>query len=214
MILRRGIVLALLLGVASGCVTQEPLLLLPAAPNVHTVPEPELDTRVQVDPDSGRMLRQWQVLLQPSGRSVKHGFERGWYRDGTREFERAFVDGAETGMWRSWYANGVLRSEYEWATDERATPMRFWHANSVLSAEGPAVRGRREGHWTYWYESGTKREEGTYRGNARHGEWVVYRENGSVRSRGRYANDHRVGDWQHPPDPHQEVGAPAADADQ
>lgn len=186
--------------VTPACLSNEPIR-APRAPVISSS-APELDTRVRVDRETGVMVRQWQVLRHPDGRTEKHGFERGWYADGQPEFERAFTDGEPSGLWRSWHADGILRSEYEWSAGDVATPMRFWHPNGALSAEGLAVRGRREGRWTFWFENGVVSEAGEYRGNVRHGDWTIYRPDGSIRSRGRYANDARVGDWQHPPDPH------------
>lgn len=131
--------------------------------------EPQASVKRSVDPRTGQLLREWSQL--PDG--SKHGRERVWRRDGSREWEKEWDKGEPAGAWRSWYANGQLRSEcfYSGAGVERT--LSFWHENGARRMQGPAIQGVRTGRWRVWFAEGALAEEGEYEQGLRTGLWQV-----------------------------------------
>lgn len=170
----RGAIAILALIVAAGCRGAPPM----PAPR----PEPTGGVRHEVlkrrDPATGRVLREWSVKVLPGERSVLHGRERTWTRDGALEWEREWRDGEPHGAWTRWWRDGVPRSRVEYAGKDVERPMSFWHENGIKAMEGVAKDGVRCGEWTTWREDGSLESRGGYRDSFQHGEWIVYAADG------------------------------------
>ncbi|MCA8981885.1 MAG: hypothetical protein H6831_10020 [Planctomycetes bacterium] len=147
------------------------------------------------NPDTGTRWKEWEVLVYPDGRKVRHGTEFTWYANDQLQQERRFEHGELMGRMRSWYEDGTLRSEYTFGAPGVATAMRFQHPDGSPSAEGEAIRGQRVGHWRYYHPGGALAEEGEYVAGRRGGAWTEYHEDGSLRARGAYADGKKVGTW-------------------
>ena len=166
-------------------------------PGAGPADEAEFRRHRSVDPETGKLIHSWSVLVHPDGRVVKHGREQRFHPDGSLRSEATWRDGAIVGDLRRWYPGGQLRSVTPFDPGGRLGPMRFWHANGDLAAEGTARGGVREGYWRFWYEGGVLREQGGYVNGRRTGLWTQCWPDGSVRATGRYQEDERVGPWQH-----------------
>jgi len=166
------------LAAALACRTEAPRVRAVSVPPTalarygEPVASEETSTRRTLDRESGRVLREWSLL--PDG--SKHGPERVWRRDGTREWEKQWDHGKPAGAWRSWYANGRMRSECFHSGPGVERTMSFWHENGARRMQGPAVDGVRTGRWRVWFADGALAEEGDYSGGLRTGSWQV-REN-------------------------------------
>lgn len=143
----------------------------PTALERYGAPAQQQATRLRqtLDPKTGKVLREWSVL--PSG--SKHGVERVWRADGSREWEKGWSEGRPSGVWRSWYATGQLRSEcfYSGAGVERT--LTHWYENGQRRMQGPAIEGVRTGRWQFWFANGALAEEGDYEQGVRKGDWKV-----------------------------------------
>ena len=164
-------------------------------PEVQQVEQPFTKLERRRNPNTGSRWKEWEVLVYPDGRKVKHGKEFTWHPNDQLQQERFFDHGEVTGRLRTWYDDGTLRSEYTFAGGDRATPMSFWHPDGSLSAEGVAVNGRRVGPWRYYHPGGALAESGPYVDGRREGEWAEYHPDGSLAARGHYARGKKVGEW-------------------
>ena len=149
-----------------------------APPMPAPKPEPTGGVRHEVlkrrDPATGQVLREWSVKVLPGERSVLHGRERTWTRDGALEWDREWRDGEPHGRWTRWWREGVERSRVEYAGKDVEWPMSFWHENGIKAMEGVAKDGVRCGEWTTWREDGSLESRGRYRDSFQDGEWIVY----------------------------------------
>ena len=141
----------------------------------------ELQPRRKLDPQTGRPLREWAVLVYPDRAPQKHGRETVWYPSGAKQWEREYHEGEPRGAWRSWYEDGTPRSEAFFAGAGVETTMTFWHANGVKSLQGPARDGVKCGAWTAWYPSGAVSERGEYVRGMREGTWNAWSLDGAQR---------------------------------
>jgi len=165
-------------------------------PEVQETVEPFTKLERRRNPNTGTRWKEWEVLVYPDGRKLKHGTEFTWHPNDQLEQERFFDHGEVTGRMRTWYNDGTLRSEYTFGTSERATPMRFWHPDGSPSAAGDAINGRRVGPWRYYHPGGALAESGPYVDGRRQGEWTEFHPDGSPAARGTYVNGKKVGQWE------------------
>lgn len=157
---------------------------LPACLTQHAFTPPLREEKLEVVREkdgAGHMVREQMVLRTPGERPVSNGYDKGWYPDGSRRYERAFDHGRPKGTWRTWHPNGQLASETVFAGPEVETPMRFWFDSGVVSAEGPARNGSRCGTWRFLRPDGSLQEEGGFTDSFREGEWVFRDESGTER---------------------------------
>ena len=152
----------------------------------------ELELRRKLDKDTGRVVREWSVLVYGDRPPQKHGRETIWSPAGTKLSEREFVEGEPFGAWRAWYADGTPKSESFFDAGGGDTTMTFWHPNGALSMRGPARNGVRRGEWTVWYANGRIAEQGHFSGSLREGRWIAWSKDGSQRFERRYAKNVRV----------------------
>ncbi len=158
---------------------------------------PTLEHRIRRRGDTRIKLSEWDELVFPDGRRLRHGAERSFHVDGGLKHECHYTRGEPSGLTRSWFANGQLRSRHDYDASGDAAVMEFWHESGAPAGCGPAVDGLREGAWTFWHRNGQVSAEGTYLLNRREGHWKVYYQDGSLEASGRYAQAQRVGVWEH-----------------
>jgi antitoxin component YwqK of YwqJK toxin-antitoxin module len=161
-------------------------------PGWRPPPPGELAVRRKVDKETGRVTREWSMLVFKDRPSQKHGTERTYYPSGRPQWEREYREGKPNGAWRSWYEDGNLRSESYFGDPARETQMSFWHPNGQLSMRGPARNGSRSGTWTFWYANGQKAEEGEFVGSMREGRWIAWTKDGTQRFERFYKKNVRV----------------------
>ena len=148
----------------------------------------------QVDPQSGKVVREWSTIASVDRPTRKHGPETILRKDGTKEWEREWSDGKPSGAWRSWYANGQMRSECFFAGPAEERPMTLWFDNGQRRMQGPAQDGVRGGHWKVWFANGQLAEEGEFVGSRREGEWQAWSEDGQRTFVRVYKRDVRTGE--------------------
>ena len=172
MSIRAHLTLALGLPMLPSCLTQRAFTPPPREENLEVVREKD---------GAGHVVREQMVLRAPGERPVANGYDKGWYPDGARRYERAFDHGQPKGTWRTWHSNGQLASETVFAGPDVETTMRFWFDSGVVSAEGPARNGSRCGTWRFRRPDGSLQEEGGFTDSLREGEWVFHDESGAER---------------------------------
>ena len=192
----RHALLLSLLG-AGGCAGRTPI---PQPPEPESEPGsglPEFVDRTDVDPDTGRVVREWTEYRNGKGPTQRHGREVERWPDGSMRAERVFAFGEPAGHSREWYEGGTLRLDILFAGPDVATVMRFYHPNGRISAEGEGRDSVRTGPWTFYYENGRVSKQGEYAASLRTGEWTLWFPNGGLKSRGVFDRDRRVGTWRH-----------------
>lgn len=170
---RALISLALVVALSPGCRIERDLGRRPDNESRGT-----LEPRRKLDPETGRVTREWSMLVFEDRAPVKHGPERSYHPSGAPSWSREYHEGRPRGVWRSWYEDGTLRSESFLGDPSRETEMSFWHPNGQLSMRGPARDGSRTGTWTFWYANGQKAEEGQFRSSMKEGRWLAWTKDG------------------------------------
>ena len=161
-------------------------------PGARAAPAPRFEQRREHDPETGKLVHEWTVLLAPGQGAIKDGVERIWFPSGAKSWEREFKRGKPIGAWRSWHENGNPRSECFYRGPDADATMSFWHENGKLSAQGPARDGVRRGRWRFWRESGQIAEEGECVSGMREGAWIAWSEDGKSRFERLYKRNVRV----------------------
>jgi hypothetical protein len=184
----------------------------PSAP--RETEAPRLETRTKVDRQTGKLLREWSVLVYVDKPPQKHGVEKMYYSNGKLEWSREFDHGQPHGAWRSWYQDGKPRSECFFGDPNVDTLMTWWYPGGQVQSHGPARNGAHRGLWRYYYKrNGQLAEEGEYFDNQKHGEWRAWSEDGKVLTLRQYVKGVRVSEKPGPtPAPSAPVEAAASAA--
>jgi hypothetical protein len=153
---------------------------------------PHLEKRTKVDRQTGRLIREWSVLVYADKPPQKQGVETVFYSSGSKEWSREFDHGQPKGAWRSWYEDGKPRSECFFGDPNVDTIMTWWYPGGHIQSRGPARNGAHRGLWRYYYKSGQVAEEGQYFDNQKSGEWRAWSEDGQVVTLRKYAKGVRV----------------------
>jgi len=94
--------------------------------------------------DRGR----WGEIQTLNGKN--HGRWTVFRADGSKDWERFYLNDAQNGPERSWYENGQLEYEREFKDDQLHGSWRAWHRNGELKNECRFVKGERQG-LSRWY---------------------------------------------------------------
>jgi hypothetical protein len=179
-----------------GCRTEPPP---PPAGTVKIIAEaPRLEKRTKFDPQSGKLIREWSVLVYRDRPAQKHGVETVYYSTGSKQWSREFDHGQPKGVWRSWYQDGAPRSECFFGDPAVDTTMTWWYPGGHIQSRGPARNGVHRGLWRFYYKNGQLAEEGSFFDNQRSGEWRAWSDDGAVVTLRKYVKGVRVSEK---PDP-------------
>jgi hypothetical protein len=171
---------------------------LPPPSGVRGPDAPHLEARTKVDRQTGKLLREWSVLLYSDRPAQKQGVEKIYYPSGALQWSREFDHGQPKGIWRSWYEDGQPRSESFFGDPSVDTIMTWWYPGGHIQSRGPARNGVHRGVWRFYYQNGHVAEEGTFFENQRHGDWHAWSADGKVVMLRKYVKGVRVSDV---PDP-------------
>lgn len=173
-----------------GC--QTPPNLPPPTPGNRAAEAPHLETRTKYDRQTGKLLREWKVLVYSDRPAQKQGVENVFYPSGAKQWSREFDHGEPKGAWRSWYEDGEPRSESFFGDPSVDTIMTWWYPGGRIQSRGPARNGVHRGLWRFYYQNGQVAEEGSFIDNQKQGEWHAWSEDGKVVTRRQYAKGVRV----------------------
>jgi len=184
-------VIACVAAAAFGACRSEPSVR--EAPHVARETEaPHLESRTTTDRQTGRLVREWSVLVSAGKPPQKQGVEKMYYSNGALEWSREFDHGQPKGAWRSWYQDGQPRSECFFGDASVDTIMSWWYPGGHIQSRGPARNGAHRGFWRYYYKNGQLAEEGEYFDNQKHGEWRAWNEDGKTLTLREYSKGVRV----------------------
>lgn len=145
--------------------------------------------------DNGNLRTHWQVLIEPDGRTVRHGPLKRYHPNGRLAVVGFYRNGRATGVWR-WYderGNLMRKAVPQQGYDEILVGRNLEDPRTVYRdakghkvAAGLRKRGQPHGEWTYFYPNGSVRAQGHYLDGLPDGRWVFYFRSGQVERREDY----------------------------
>lgn len=145
--------------------------------------------------DNGALRTHWQVLIEPDGRTVRHGPLRRYHPNGRLAVVGQYRNGRASGVWR-WYderGNLLRKAVPQQGYDEilvgrnLADPRTVYRdAKGRKVAAGLRKHDKPHGEWTYYFPGGAVRAQGRYLDGLPDGRWVFYFRTGQVQRREDY----------------------------
>ena len=94
-------------------------------------------------------------------------------KDGSKDWERQYVGGVQSGYQRTWSPGGQLLEEQWFRDGQLDGTWRIWDETGVLRQESHFVNGEQEGLQSHWDAGGQLIAQGTVTNGVRDGTFLV-----------------------------------------
>ncbi len=86
----------------------------------------------------------------------KHGYEKQWYKNGSKSIERFYKEGFKTGIHKSWWEDGTPKFEYHFnEKGEFHGVVKEWYKSGQIFRDFNYVAGKELGSQRMWKNDGT-----------------------------------------------------------
>ena len=113
--------------------------------------------------------------------SMKSGYTRFYYENGTLSSEGTLRDGKPDGYWKTYFTSGKIKSEGNRKNFSLDSTWKFYFENGKMSFIYNYTLGRKNGFKSIFTESGILTSEETYKEDIRQGTTYFYHPNGKVK---------------------------------
>ena len=112
-------------------------------------------------------------VIQSSHGTLRHGFDKSWYRGGlVLKSHHTYEGGVRHGEYQLFYPDGTLREKGSYRFGLKHGRYASFHENGNVHVEGMYEDGRRAGDFTITSNNGMHIQKGPYFLNRRHGKWT------------------------------------------
>jgi hypothetical protein len=167
----------------------------------------------------GGVVEDYYEYAEPSGRHVKHGLYKRYYRNGDMRELITYAHGVEHGPFIVWqdgnvkalegrydhgrldgtitryYPSGVKQREFHYERGELDGPFVTYHENGVVQAIGTHRQGQKHGPYAEYHANGKLYLEGTYERGYLKGKITLYTESGVPEATGELRKERIAGGW-------------------